>query len=276
MVRIPGIQNSTDTSEQQRPTIHSYSDWFKDKFQIELYAKPSSIYQYVIQKLMGDFENCDLWKEFEANINNYNDEYRINKGYPLLKIEPLIISAKPYKSLINKCYRKNILLNANYPEPPINGWISPANWFIKINDLLRTTMTVRYLDGVEFMVSKIQTLTNKYKFSFDVNYEAREEGYYAAHITIAGKFSIVDNEWNVIEVNFPFEIQITTQLQEVIKSLLHKMYEEIRVLPKIETSNKWQWDYKSREFRSNYLGHILHYIEGMILEVRDKQKNIKG
>jgi hypothetical protein len=30
--------------------------------------------------------------------------------------------------------------------------------------------------------------------------------------------------------------------------------------------------YRTEEFRANYLGHILHYIEGMIIDIRDKQK----
>ena len=35
---------------------------------------------------------------------------------------------------------------------------------------------------------------------------------------------------------------------------------------------KWQWNYKGDEFTANYLGHILHYVEGMIMEIRDKQE----
>jgi len=31
-------------------------------------------------------------------------------------------------------------------------------------------------------------------------------------------------------------------------------------------------DYKSPEFSSNYLGHIIHYVKGMIVEIRDKEK----
>jgi hypothetical protein len=50
------------------------------------------------------------------------------------------------------------------------------------------------------------------------------------------------------------------------------MYEEMRVKSTKEDNRKWQWNYQSLEFSSNYLGHILHYVEGMILEVRDKQK----
>lgn len=255
-----------------KPTIDTYQNWFKDKFEVDLDSKPASVYQYVIQMLYRDFEDSCFWKEFLSNIPNYNDEYYLINGYSLLKIEPIPIFQKSYESLINKTFRKNILLNENYPEAPKGGWITPENWFSEIKDLLRTTITVRYLDGVQFISNKIKELAEKNNYSFLVDFEAREEGYYAAHITIEGKFNIVDVDWNVKEINFPMEIQVTTQLQEVIKGLLHKMYEEVRVSPPLEKNLKWQWDYKCMEFSSNYLGHILHFVEGMILEVRDKQK----
>jgi ppGpp synthetase/RelA/SpoT-type nucleotidyltranferase len=260
-----------------KPTFEKYTIWFKDKFDTDLNSKSASIYQYVIQKLTSDFENLAFYKELQNSIRDFNDEYFLKYGYSLLKIEPIKIFSKPYESLLNKSYRKNILYNENYPEEPNGGWITPENWYTKINDLLRTMITVRYLDGVEFIANKIKILAEKYKFIFSVDFEAREEGYYAAHISLEGKFNIVDDNWNMKEIDLSFEIQVTTQLQEVIKTLLHKMYEEVRLLPIMEKNQKWQWDYKSMEFRSNYLGHILHYVEGMILEVRDKQKqnNIK-
>lgn len=52
--------------------------------------------------------------------------------------------------------------------------------------------------------------------------------------------------------------------------MLHTYYEEQRRKGKRE--DKWQWDYNSEEFSANYLGHILHYVEGMIMEVREKQE----
>ncbi|MGA8916838.1 MAG: hypothetical protein WB474_12690 [Nitrososphaeraceae archaeon] len=45
-------------------------------------------------------------------------------------------------------------------------------------------------------------------------------------------------------------------------------------MSRIETRNydtNWKWNYKSDLFSSSYLGHILHYVEGLILEVRHKQ-----
>lgn len=127
---------------------------------------------------------------------------------------------------------------------------------------------MKYLDGVEFLVEKIKSLDNDCK----VEFKAKEEGYYAAHIYINRIFEIPKLDWNTRKEEFLVEIQITTQLQEVIRKLLHKHYEENRKKLKADIeSTKWQWDYKCDEFSSNYLGHILHYIEGMIMDIRDKQ-----
>lgn len=255
-----------------KPNFENYISWFNEKFSTDLYSKPSQIFGYVIQKLNNDVQECLFWKELQENLENFNDEYYLKNGYQLLRNDELELFSKSYKSLINKSFRKNILQNDNFPDEPENDWITPENWFYKINDLLRTTITVKYLDGVEFVVEKIKELALAHDFEFAVDYEAREEGYYAAHITLINTFNIVDDNWNSIEINLPIEIQITTQLQEVIKGLLHKYYEDQRVQEKIINNQKWQWDYKSKEFSSNYLGHILHYVEGMILEVRDKQQ----
>lgn len=67
---------------------------------------------------------------------------------------------------------------------------------------------------------------------------------------------------------------MTTQIKDVIKRLLHKYYEERR-MPGTTYNADWRWNYRSDEFIANYLGHILHYVEGMILEVRDRSKERK-
>ena len=105
-----------------------------------------------------------------------------------------------------------------------------------------------------------------------VDYEAKEEGYYAAHMYATDKYEIPKMELGTEFVVVNIEIQITTQLQEVILKLLHKYYEERRKQEKLIENIKWQWDYKSDEFATNYLGHILHYIEGMIMERREEME----
>jgi hypothetical protein len=97
------------------------------------------------------------------------------------------------------------------------------------------------------------------------------EGYYAVHLYFTDEYEIPRIDWDTEKCKISFEIQITTQLQEVIKNLLHKYYERRRI--EFEpTDQKWQWDFRSLEFSTNYLGHILHYVEGMIVDIREKQK----
>ena len=67
------------------------------------------------------------------------------------------------------------------------------------------------------------------------------------------------------------ELQITTQLQNSIRALVHKHYESRR--DQSTPSQDWKWDHTSNEFATNYLGHILHYLEGMIVDIRERQRN---
>ena len=102
-------------------------------------------------------------------------------------------------------------------------------------------------------------------------YVAGNDGYYAAHVYVRQSYEVPSVEFDTEHIDVTVELQVTSQLQEVIRKLLHKHFEKRRKhldQPDIE----WQWDYKSEEFATNYLGHILHYVEGMIMEVRDRDK----
>lgn len=61
------------------------------------------------------------------------------------------------------------------------------------------------------------------------------------------------------------EIQVTTQAKEVLRKLLHVGYESSRLG---DVQSDWQWAYDSRAFAANYLGHVLHYVEGRIMNIR--------
>jgi hypothetical protein len=182
------------------------------------------------------------------------------------------IYIKPFDSFLLKTYRKNILDNKNWPQEPQGGWTLPANWYSKIHDVIRTSIAVKYLDGVEFLMGKIGSFCSEKGAKCDPSLEAREEGYYAAHLNIWRNFEIPKYPWDTERIDVSVELQITTQLQEAIRNLLHKYYEENRKLPKNTDVAKWQWNYKSEEFSVAYLGHILHYVEGMIMEIREKQR----
>jgi ppGpp synthetase/RelA/SpoT-type nucleotidyltranferase len=181
---------------------------------------------------------------------------------------------KDYDSFLEKTFRKNILENDQFPEEPKGGWITPYNWFSKVHDILRTQIIVKYLDGVDYIIKEFDGVCENNHIEHEVSYEARDEGYYAVHLNAKYNFNILGYNFESLSCPITVEIQIRTQLQEVIKNLLHTYYETKRIQPieeRMESKKDWKWDYKCEEFAANYLGHILHYVEGMIMDIRDKQ-----
>lgn len=251
--------------------MDEYKEWLENEHNLEMSNREIAYYETVANKIKIDFEKSDFWAELTENLGEFNSEYLINTGYPLLisEFKPKLY-IKPFESFLLKTFRKNILDNEHWPGEPKGGWILPHNWYCRINDIVRTLFVVKYLDGAEFVIDKIQSLCGQRSLPCHVSLEAKEEGYYAAHLYVEQEFEIPRITWDTERIRFSTEIQITTQLQEVIRKLLHKYYEERR--KKVKEDIKWQWNYKSDEFVANYLGHILHCVEGMIMEIREKQK----
>jgi ppGpp synthetase/RelA/SpoT-type nucleotidyltranferase len=104
----------------------------------------------------------------------------------------------------------------------------------------------------------------------DTSFQARDEGYYAAHVYVNLSVQILTTNWATEGIEAKVELQITTQLQDVIRRMLHTHYEDRRMA--LQPDATWKWDHTSEEFATNYLGHILHYLEGMIVEIRDRPK----
>lgn len=103
---------------------------------------------------------------------------------------------------------------------------------------------------------------------------ARETGYYAAHASIGIDCEVSAEKFDTVIIRFQLEIQVNTQLAEVIKALLHGPYERRRLMDvKTSATKPWQWDYESNEFAVNFLGHSLHHIDGMIMDVRRRLDN---
>lgn len=249
-----------------------FKEWFKNVLGYEINKDYEFYFNTVVNQLKNDFENSEFWKKILIELPEMNDKYFMEKQVNLLTPSdtPQIFS-KSLDSLVIKAFRKNILNNNNFPDEPNNGWITPENWFESINDIIRTTIVVKYLDGVQFILNELEEISKAYEFDFTSSFEAREEGYYAAHSGVVFPCYRADKNFSPIEMKLNIEIQITTQIQETIKVLLHKHYEENRKIT-VPKDYKWQWDYQSPEFSSNYLGHIIHYVEGMIVEIRDKEK----
>lgn len=252
--------------------IQEYKKWLEEEHSVMIDERVINYYESFVKSIHEATSNSEFWQSIDISLQEIAQKYEVKTGYPLMlsNDNPSILE-KPFDSTLLKSFRKNILNNDNWPKPPHKkDWLLPNNWFGKIPDLIRTCFVVKYLDGVDYLCDEIENLSAKHKVLFRKYYEAREEGYYAVHIYITKEYEIPAKNWDTERAIIQFEIQITTQLQEVIRRLLHQYYEKNRINRKV-SKKKWQWSYKENEFFANNLGHILHFVEGMILEVRDKK-----
>lgn len=248
--------------------IEEYKNWLRNQYNVPIDPEYKVYYESVTSRMKVGFEASTIWQEISTNLREFNDEYYIKTDHHLLLYNNIPnVFIKPFTSFIEKTYRKNIIENENWPSPPLHGWSGPPNWFQNTNDLVRTFFTVKYLDGVEFLIDKITARCKSRSIDTDVKYRASDEGYYAAHLYLYYPIDIPARNGSAEGIDVSVEVQITTQLQEVIRRLLHKYY-EVKRIEQGDRQIPWQWDYKSQEFLPNYLGHILHYIEGMIMEAR--------
>lgn len=266
--------NITDKKRKKPKDIEEYKKWLETQYGIGYLERIEKYYQKTVIDIEKNFRESDFWVLLEKNLREYNADYLMRSGYKLLIMDNYLpsLEIKPFTSVLGKTFRRNVIDNQNWPDPPKNGWINDKNLFSQINDILRTRLIVKYLDGIDFMIEKTRELSKQCELHYlHPRKEARDEGYYAVHQYIEIEIEIPKIDYDTQKTKLHVEIQITTQLQETIIKMLHKYYEEKRT-KKTKNDDAWKWNYKDKEFTLNYLGHILHYIEGMIMEIRDKQE----
>lgn len=257
-----------------RPTEHEYRDWLESTTGVHWVDFEQESYLNTAERLRAEFETSPFWMSVVRRLQNLHAQSETETSYGLLAHpdqSPPIVK-KSWDSLVLKSYRRNILDNPNWPDAPARGWTTPDNWFETVGDIVRSTVVVRYLDGVEVVRQAIVDVAGDFGVSTLVEYEAREDGYYALHLTATLSLSASSKAWQAVQLNIPVEIQICTQVQEVLRTLTHKFYVDRRRRPAV-TDQKWQWNCHSEQFVPNYLGHILHYADGMIMNVRHQRES---
>jgi ppGpp synthetase/RelA/SpoT-type nucleotidyltranferase len=259
----------------------NYIIWWNDNFKEDMIGlEARKLYGYVSAFVKYDFDHSDAFMTLIHELRNYDAEYRQSYGYDLLmkKPEELELESKEWDKFISKIWRKNVVQNTKWNDEnwdkevcqPNEGWITPSNWFERIHDIVRTRIIVKYFDGVGLLVDRMCSHFEGCGCLIDPDWEAREEGYYAAHLNVTRDYEIpvgLETQRKKISV----EIQVTTQMKDVITELTHKYYERRRETLE-QPDIKWQWDYNSEEFLPNYIGHILHYIEGEVMQIRNREQ----
>jgi len=266
-----GVFVMTQETGENIPSLEGFPYWMQERLGIAIDSTHTEHYNTAKMHMKEQLERSSFWDLLCKKINEYNDEYFGEYGTKLLKERKApIIETKPGDSFVEKVYRENFIDNERFPRAPRKGWVTPDNWFSRIDDILRTTIVVRYLDGIEYIATRLEKLcSDESKLKDKCRYLAKMEGYYAAHLYFNMEFEIPRMEWDTQKIVSPVEIQITTQVKEVIKDLIHPYYAEQRV-KRYSEKDLWQWRYESPEFARNYLGHIIHYVEGVMVGIRKK------
>jgi Region found in RelA / SpoT proteins len=217
----------------------------------------------------------DAGKPLEGIVTALNEMRHVYfPGGPDLLFYPpelpadLSLQIKPFISAMHKMYRRNVVFNRNYPNPPPDGRIEPSRLYEGIDDLIRTRIVCKYMDGPQFVCERLTEHCNRVGVSSQYRDLGTDAGYYAWHFYFQSPVVLMLNG-EVQERHLWVEIQLTTQLAEVITSLTHGLYAERREGAPEAKHGVWKWDAGSQRFRSAYLGHGLHLLEGVIQTFRD-------
>ncbi|MDZ4057707.1 MAG: hypothetical protein U1D69_12240 [Polynucleobacter sp.] len=253
------------TVSTAKPTFAEYPSWLTVTTDIDA-IKFENHYKAVTAQICTEILHSAGWRALLDELPEANDAYKIaHKSQLLTSLAPTLF-VKPYASLLNKSYRKNVKNNKNWPDPPDGGWILAPTWLGAFKDVFRTTITVSYLDGVQFLYEKLKNATANAGADCEFDLNSTPEGYYAGHFILKGVTTVPDLQFGSYEQSYSVEIQMTTHVKEAVKSILHPIYEKARMENKAD--HNWQWDFSCDEFIANNLGHIIHYVEGMIVKVR--------
>ena len=284
----------TSDYNPDKPTFENYADWYYDKVLMDLNDEGTERwYNIVTDAGCKNIQESSLWTALKRSLDDWNAAFVAeNEGYQLLESsqQPQRIEKKSFRSAVNKSFRWNVRENDLWPRSPeqlpstapIDAedrfqddpqmWFGPNNWLTDFPDIFRIRLIVAYFDGVRYLADKIEKLAQQITSKPpEVEFRASPDGYHAAHIRVYHHLETLSfPEKDDVEVEVKLEIQIVTAIQESISKMLHNVYDDWRLNG---PPRDWEWDHESLEFSVNYLGHTLHYLEGMIVNARNQRRN---
>ncbi len=273
-VRAKGFKDFGTADDLHRPTLKQYEQWLRVVWQGDRRELRRGRYLQQQRDLQEAFKASPFYGSLQGQLLAWSAEYKdqmkadlFSRGQPEVDLK-----LKPWESFLSRTWRENVLKNDNWPEPPLGGWYSPDCWFERVRDVVRTRLVVRYLDGVEFLATRLARHARGLGQDSERRTHAKEDGYYAMHVVVQQSFEVQTLNFEELEERCSgVEVQLATELQRTIGELTHEYFQGRRET-RPHGEEKWQWDYRAPEFTPLYLGHLLHYIEGMIMQVRENDR----
>ncbi len=250
-------------------TLDEYRDWARATLDVDYdLARIKARYETNIQTALNTIQKSSFWLTLPALLDQHKTEQEARTGAAMLMSQEINLEAKPYSSSIDKSFRHNILWNKRFPEEPKDGWATPDSWYKLFDDLIRSTIVCKFIDGPGIIATALSEHATQTGLDCDYSPRANERGYYAFHHYTKFPMKLADADFNPRPVDLTLELQLTTQLQEVLRELTHPLYERARLTSE-PRDDKWKWEYENPKFQTSYLGHTLHLIEAIIIQVRD-------
>lgn len=265
------------TDKTPKPASEAaFVEWAQKAIAPEFGTAFRGYYESKIAAVLLSVQQHEFFVGLDREIDAWNAAEKDATGSQLLmQRQVLELQRKPFQSVVNKCYRRNVIRNEDFPSPPKGGWIEPKNVFGRINDLIRGTLVCRYADGPEKLAVHLKGQAEKLGLDSWFYSQGREDGYYAFHFYVKVPVELYD--FNHVPRNeaVAVEVQITTQLQDVLRQFTHEIYEQNRDTRRRE-NGEWKWQLNSHRFRAGYLSHTLHLLEAIVVQLRDDARSGKG
>ncbi|MGB3760985.1 MAG: hypothetical protein WBA07_32210 [Rivularia sp. (in: cyanobacteria)] len=255
-------------------TLEDYKSWCREFLNVD-FDDEASKNRYEINILNAHLaaNNHSFFQLLDRKLEECSDSYEQMTNSELF-ISPVNFKLvqKTYDSAVDKSFRTNILWNDNFPEEPKKGWVTPINLHSYFNDAVRGYLICRFIDGPRFIAKQLGKYAKSLGLKSRFYSQEREEGYYAYHFYVTIEVPFLDESFKKVNSQIEIEIQLTTQLQEVLKELTHQFYQVNRL--RSDNNSKWKWNYKTNGFKLSYVSHTLHLLESIIIEIRDNKTDV--
>jgi ppGpp synthetase/RelA/SpoT-type nucleotidyltranferase len=96
-------------------------------------------------------------------------------------------------------------------------------------DITCTCFVVKYLDGVHTLITELSNLADECHVRKRHEWKSNDDGYYAVHFYVSHTVEVPVIVGGTRIITAWIELQITTQLQEVLRTFLHVIYEKRRM-----------------------------------------------
>lgn len=260
--RVAHVEPLIPSFEEQVQALRDRNLFLGDVHRAEVW------YDGALKSKIAEISNGAFAKDALSQLPAWSREY--SERFQLLRndvpLEEFRFGIKPFDRAINKLYRKNVL-------KPVSPPIAFGDCLSSLEDLIRDTIVCRFGDGPSFLATKLKELAKRYGVDPRVVERADDFGYYAIHFTFRTKVDVLGFDNQVQTIALCAELQLTTQLQASLRNLTHTLYEIRRMRP---GAGDWKWDFNSPYFRPSYVGHTLHLLESLLIEMKTRNEEDQG